>query len=328
MRTAKVYLTLIQWLKTAMIISASRRTDIPAFYSEWFFNRLNEGYVLAANPYDANRLGRVALSPKNIDCIVFWTKDPGAMLDKFGELDSMGYHYYVHFTLTPYGKDVEPGLPPKPELIRTFREMSDRIGSLRSVWRYDPVVVDDEHSVEWHLDCFADMCEALQNYTERCFLSFVDPYKSIEKKFRTVTEDEIIEIASGFSEVAKRHGIELFTCAENTDLAQYGIGRGACVDHKLIEKIIGHDIDAKKDENQRDACNCIESVDIGAYDTCPHGCTYCYATSNRKNVLRRIVAHDPDSPMISGRPNGSETITDRTRPSQKIVRLSSFLNEE
>lgn len=307
-----------------MIISASRRTDIPAFYSQWFMNRLKEGYAMIPNPRNPNRLGQVNLSPKNVDCIAFWTKNPTAMLSRLPELDAMGYAYYIQFTLTPYGADVEPNLPPKTALLRTFIQMSELIGALRSVWRYDPVVVDDKHCVEWHIARFTEMCETLRTHTERCILSFVDPYKSLNDKFRAMTHDEMLEIASGFSRIACKCNIALFTCAEEIDLSRYGIQHNACVDQNLIERIIGYRIAAKKDANQRAACCCIESVDIGAYDTCPHGCTYCYATSSPKTVLRRVSEHDPHAPMLTGYPKGDEIITDRTTPSQIVDQLSLF----
>lgn len=307
-----------------MIISASRRTDIPAFYSEWFMNRLKEGYALIPNPRNPNRLGRVALSPENVDCIVFWTKNPANMLGRLSELDAMGYAYYVQFTLTPYDRSMEPNLPSKAELLRTFIEMADQIGALRSVWRYDPVVVDDKHGVGWHVEQFSAICGKLRTYTERCILSFVDPYKSLCDRHRALTDDEMIGIASGFSKIARRCGIALYTCAEEIDLSRYGIGHSACIDQKLIEKTAGYRITAKKDANQRAACRCIESVDIGAYDTCPHGCTYCYATSSPKTVLRRVNEHDPRAPMLTGCPKGDEIVTDRTTPSQKVTQLSLF----
>lgn len=307
-----------------MIISASRRTDIPAFYSEWLLNRLKEGYALIPNPRNPNRLGRVSLAPENVDCIAFWTKNPIAMLDKLWQLDSMGYSYYIQFTLTPYDKTIETNLPPKRELLRTFTQMSKRIGAKRSVWRYDPIIVDVKHGVGWHTGRFAEMCEILQTHTERCFLSFVDQYKSLHNKFRALTKDEMAGIASGFSEVAGKYNIALYTCAEGIDLSRYGIRHGACVDRGLIERIIGRPITAKNDANQRVACCCIESVDIGAYDTCPHGCAYCYATSSPKTVSRRAAAHDPHAPMLTGYPRGDEIITDRTAPSQIINQLSLF----
>ena len=307
-----------------MIISASRRTDIPAFYSTWLMNRLKEGYVLIPGPRNPNRLGRVDLTPQNVDCIAFWTKNPAPMLGRLPELDIMGYNYYIQFTLTPYGTDSEPNLPPKADLLRTFIRMSEQIGALRSVWRYDPVMVDENHPIEWHLKRFSEMCEALRGYTERCVFSFVDPYKSLNDRYRALARDEMLAIAAGFSQIAGKCDIALFTCAEEIDLSEYGIGHSACVDRDLIERIIGCRIAAKKDANQRASCCCIESVDIGAYDTCPHGCAYCYATSSRNTVLRRIAQHDPLAPMLTGYPRGDETITDRTTPSQKINQLTLF----
>ena len=307
-----------------MIISASRRTDIPAFYSEWFINRLREGYALIPNPRNASRLGRVELSPDNVDCIVFWTKNPLPMLDRLAQIDEMGYNYYIQFTLTPYGKTVEAGLPPKSELIAAFVEMSCRIGAARSVWRYDPVFIDNERTMDWHITRFAEMCDKLRGRTERCILSFIDIYRGMHGKFRAMTRDEMLTMAQGFSKIAKQHGISLLTCSEEIDLAQYGIGRAACIDKELIERIIGQPITAKKDANQRAACACIASVDIGAYDTCANGCAYCYATSSPRTAERRLAGHDPSAPMITGYPRGDEIITDRTTPSQRIEQLSMF----
>lgn len=307
-----------------MIISASRRTDIPAFYSEWLMNRLKEGYALIPNPRNSDRIGRVELSPENVDCIVFWTKNPVPMFDKLEQLDEMGYRYYIQFTLTPYDKTIESNLPPKSELMQSFIEMSKRTSKKQAVWRYDPIVIDEKLTVAWHIEQFGEMCERLNAYTERCIMSFVDPYKSIGDKFRAMTGNEILSIASEFSKIAKRYGIALYTCAEEIDLSKYGIEHSACIDKLLVEKVIGHTIKAKKDTNQRAACCCIESVDIGVYDTCSHGCAYCYATSSQKTVLRRIVSHNPAAPMITGYPTGSEIVTDRTSMSQIVNQISLF----
>ncbi len=307
-----------------MIISASRRTDIPAFYSEWFMNRLREGYTLVPNPRNPSRLGKVNLLPDIVDCIVFWTKNPRPMFDKMDELDRMGYSYYIQFTLTPYDKSIEKYLPPKEKLIDTFVEMSQRISRKRSVWRYDPIIIDERFSVQWHIEQFAIMCEKLHRYTNCCILSFVDPYKSIGDRFRGLTNNEIYAVAAGISKIAKAHAISLFTCAEKIDLSKYGIQHGACINQSLIEQIIGSPIKAKNDTNQRTDCCCIEAVDIGAYDTCPHGCAYCYATSSKKMMEHFVATHDPLAPMIIGYPRGDEIITDRTTVSQKINQISMF----
>lgn len=307
-----------------MIISASRRTDIPAFYSKWFMNRLKEGCALIPNPRNSNRLGRVELTPGNVDCIVFWTKNPTPMLDKLERISALGYSFYFQFTLTPYDKAMERNLPPKAELLRTFIELAKQIGIQRVVWRYDPIIVNTIFTISWHLKRFAEMCEKLHPYTRRCILSFVDPYKSIGNSFKAMTPDEMVAVGSGFAKTARKHGLALYTCAEEIDLTGYGISPSSCIDQELIEQIIGRRITAKKDANQRPACRCIESVDIGVYDTCINGCSYCYATSSPKTALRRLKEHDPNAPMISGYPTGNEIITDRTTASQKTSQIRLF----
>lgn len=305
-----------------MIISASRRTDIPALYSQWLMNRLEEGYVLVPAPYRTGTLNRIQLSPENVDCLVLWTKNPEPMLNKQARLDAMGYPYYFQFTLTPYGRDIEPGLPEKAVLEKTFQELAKRCGKERVVWRYDPVLLDEKHTIAWHTEQFRRMCECLADSTSRCVFSFVDAYR--KSPFRTLTLAEMIEISSAFSSIVKDYSLQLFTCAEQVDLSQFGIAHSACIDQNLIEQVIGCPISATRDKNQRAACRCIEAVDIGAYDTCIHGCTYCYGTSGAAAVQRRFSAHDPRSPIIFGWPSGNEVIRDRTMPSQKQLQTSIF----
>jgi len=305
-----------------MIISASRRTDIPALYSQWLMNRLEEGYVLVPAPYRTGTLNRIQLSPENVDCLVLWTKNPEPMLNKQERLDAMGYPYYFQFTLTPYGRDIEPGLPEKAVLEKTFQELAKRCGKERVVWRYDPVLLDEKHTIAWHTEQFRRMCERLADSTSRCVFSFVDAYR--KGPFRTLTLAEMIEISSAFSSIVKDYSLQLFTCAEQVDLSQFGIAHSACIDQNLIEQVIGCPISAARDKNQRAACRCIEAVDIGAYDTCIHGCTYCYGTSGAAAVQRRFSAHDPSSPTIFGWPSGNEVIRDRTMPSQKQLQTSIF----
>lgn len=307
-----------------MIVSASRRTDIPAWYSGWLMNRLREGFVLIPNPYDAGRLGRAALSPENVDCLVFWTKNPAPMLEKLGEVERMGYQFYFQFTLTPYGPELEPRLPPKRELVRTFWELSRRLSPGRMVWRYDPVLVDALHPAAWHREQFRELCGALHGAACRCVFSYIDPYARLKGRFRAPNEKEMLAVAEGFAREAARYGLPLFTCAEEIDLSRFGIGHSACVDGELIEKLAGCPLRTAKDPGQRPACGCAASVDIGAYDTCPGGCAYCYATTSAKRAAARAAAHDPASPLLTGRPTGSERITDRTSPSQKILQMSLF----
>ena len=304
-----------------MIISASRRTDIPACYAEWFMNRLNAGYAMMPNPRNPNRIGRVSLSPDIVDCIVFWTKNPAPMLPMLAQIEKMGYAFYFQFTLTPYGSDIEADLPPKAELESTFITLSRTIGAERVQWRYDPIIVDSTHTIHWHTAQFERLCQALHGATTRCIISFVDPYKSLGNAFRALTNSEIFLLAERFSGIAAAHGISLFTCAEAIDLSAYGLSHASCIDQGIIERIIGSSIIAKPDRNQRPGCGCIESVDIGAYDTCGNGCRYCYATDSRQRALAALEQHDPSAPMLTGYPQGHEIITDRTTASQRDAQI-------
>lgn len=304
-----------------MILSASRRTDIPAFYSAWMMRRLEEGFVLVPNPRNPKRLGRVALSPDSVDCIVFWSKNPAPMLDKLDAIGRMGYRFYFEFTVTPYGEALEPGLPPLAARIDTFRRLSDILGPERVDWRCDPIMMNTNFPASWHRDRFGELCAALADSTRRCILSFIDVYPHLKKRLTGMNETEMRAIARDFSNIARQFDLPLFTCAEEIDLSEWDIGHASCIDGEKIGRIAGYPVAAKKDPGQRAACGCIESVDIGVYDTCSHGCVYCYATTSASAVTRRTQAHDPDSPMLTGCPSGDEIITDRTRPSCRTTQL-------
>ena len=306
-----------------MIISASRRTDIPAFYSDWFMNRLKEGYVLVPNPRNPKHLGRVNLSPDSVNCIVFWTKNPLPMLDKLDTFSALGFPYYIQFSLTPYDNTIEANLPPKTELLQTFANMSEKISPLRSVWRYDPIIIDSAHSVSWHIEHFGEMCKKLHNYTNRCIFSFIDSYTG--KKFDEVQQSDMHLIAAAFSKITKQHNITLYTCAEEINLSSYGIEHSSCIDKSLIQQIVDYPMKTKKDANQRKACHCIESIDIGVYNSCLHGCIYCYGTSSLALAAKQADHHHSDSPMLIGYPKGDETITDRTTTSQKSNQIHFML---
>jgi len=285
---------------------------------------LEAGFVMIPNPRAANRIGRVELSPDNVDCIVFWTKNPIPMLNKLSQIRAMRYEFYFQFTLTPYGKTIERNLPPKIELIGAFAGLTQRLGIDRVMWRYDPILLNDVHTIQWHCKCFQELCQELHPFTRRCVFSFIEPYKKIAGRFQEIQQKEKIAIASEFSKIAKKYNLALFACVEETDLMEYGIGRSSCIDQGLIEQIFGCGIRAKKDTGQRPACTCIESVDIGVYDTCANGCTYCYATTSPATALRRFHKHISDSPMLAGYPTGGEIVTDRTSKSHKANQLRLF----
>ncbi len=289
-----------------MILSASRRTDIPACYSDWFFNRVKAGFALVRNPFFPARISRVSLAPEDVDCIVFWTKNPAPMLGRLGELERAGLPFYFQFTLTPYGGGLERSLPPKREIVETFRRLSRAVGPERVVWRYDPVICTPKLTPAWHLRQFARLCGALEGCTRECVFSFLDLYAKTRRNtaglgLHPVPPAVMEHVAAGFAETAARHGLTLRACCESIDLARYGIRPGACIDAEKIESITGRPLRLRRDRGQRPGCNCAESVDIGAYDTCRNGCVYCYATDPRR-AAGRAARHDPRSPLLDGRP--------------------------
>jgi len=288
-----------------MIISASRRTDIPAFFSGWFFNRLKEGIVKVRNPMNPKLVREISLEPGLIDCIVFWTKNPQAMLHRLDELDAYPYRYYFLFTITPYDRDLECGLPGKDKIIETFRELSRRIGKERVVWRYDPILFSDRIDEEYHGVKFDYIASRLESYTDRCIISFLDMYKKCERNLKSFdiripTAEQMVRTAGAICRIADIYGIDVATCAEDIDFSSVGVRPGKCIDDDLIGKITGLPLNLKKDPYQRKTCCCVESVDIGAYNTCNHICHYCYANSDAKKVSENLKFHDPHSPFLIG----------------------------
>lgn len=307
-----------------MILSVSRRTDIPAFYSEWFFNRLHEGFVDVRNPMNPRHVSRVRITPDVVDCIVFWTKNPKAILSRLDELAD--YHYYFQLTLNPYDRQIECNVPMKNELISAFIELSSKIGSDRVIWRYDPILITETIDAAYHIRYFDELAKRLSGVTRRCVISFVDLYKKTVTNTRDLgirepSSEEINLIASKFAEIAGRYNLELVTCAENIDLHEFGIEHGHCIDPVLIERICGYDIDTRKDKNQRKECGCIESIDIGAYNTCCHGCKYCYANFNNERVRIQSERHIKTSTLITGDLRPDDIVKERKVSSLKSNNL-------
>lgn len=305
-----------------MILSASRRTDIPCYYSQWFMNRIRAGFLLTRNPMNHAQLSRITLSPDVVDCIVFWTKDAANILPHIDELDGRCYKYYFQFTLTPYGKDIELNLRPKAEIEDTFTVLSGRIGRERVVWRYDPIIVNEALTVNYHKAEFLRLCRKLSSFTDTVVISFVDMYPKLKSDvIRPVTTDEMMELSEYIGKTAKEYGLRAVACCEKDNLTKYGIERSSCLDRKRIGKICGCTFDFKSDKNQRDGCGCVESIDIGAYNTCLNGCIYCYANDSFTTTLRRHESHNPESELLIGTVVDGEKITDRKVKSNKEERI-------
>lgn len=307
-----------------MILSVSRRTDIPAFYSDWFFNRIKAGYVDVRNPMNIHRISRIDISPEVVDCIVFWTKNPKAMIPRLKELSD--YKYYFQFTVNPYDRHIEEEVPLKRNIFDAFHELSDMIGINRVVWRYDPILMTKKIDVDYHIKYFEEIAKRLSGYSTKCIISFVDLYKKVSTNIsglgiREPNEQEIVRMVEAMLPIARSFGFTIQTCAESIDLLEYGIEHGACIDPVLISEIIGCPLKLRKDKNQRKECRCVESIDIGEYNTCCHHCVYCYANFNQDVVRKKAEKHDPFSSLLVGEVKDEDIVSMRKVKSLRDYRL-------
>lgn len=309
-----------------MILSASRRTDIPNYYSEWFYNRIKNGYLYVRNPMNKYQISKIILSPEVIDCIIFWTKNPEPMFSRLDELDD--YKYYFQFTLTGFGKDMERNVPHKKEhMIPIFKKLAEKIGKEKVIWRYDPIIFTNKYTPEYHLKAFEQIAKGLNGYTSKCVISFVDIYSKNKKNISAMNsyslpEKDLVTFATQIASIAKDNDIKIASCAEAIDLSACGIEHNCCIDRGLIEQLIGYKIQVNKDKNQRKECGCVESIEIGTYNTCKNGCTYCYANYSYESVLRNNRLYDVNSPLLCGKNTKDDKITERVIKSLKEPQLS------
>ncbi len=311
-----------------MILSVSRRTDIPAFYTEWFMNRIHEKYVLTRNPMNYHQVSRTPITPDVVDFIVFWSKNPAPLLPYLDEI-GRDYPFYFQFTLNPYNQDLEPNLPAQEERIDTFRRISEIYGKERVIWRYDPIILSQKYDLSWHMDQFERLADRLFLYTDTCVFSFVDIYDKIKSnlaaaEYMPITSVQEENFAKCFSVIASNRQIKLKTCAEDIELDQIGIEHSCCIDSDLIERITGYKLSVKKDNTQRSQCHCAESIDVGQYNTCKHMCKYCYANYSIASVKNSYARHDPKSPLLIGNLEANDKVNERKVKSFKQDQLSLF----
>jgi hypothetical protein len=297
-----------------MIISASRRTDIPAFYSEWFMNRIRAGYCTVPNPFNRSQVSVVSLKPEDVDVIVFWTRNPRPLFPHLAELDWRGYRYYFQYTVMDNPRAIDPKSPTVDASVKTFRELADRVGPQRVIWRYDPIVLSEVTPPEFHTTTHALIAGALAAATQRNVVSIVDIYRKAMKRLRNLQRQGIVveeikpnalpeavdAMLERFVKTTSWYGMEIFSCAEILDQQPLGIRPGKCIDDEYIARTFGLHLQTKKDPSQREACGCVASKDIGIYDTCLFGCQYCYATSNFESAKQNHAHHDPLSPSLIG----------------------------
>lgn len=306
-----------------MIINASARTDIPAYFSDWFYNRLKAGYVYVRNPYYPTQVTKYLLNPQCVDSIIFCTKNPKPMLSRLKEL--IPYHPYFFVTITPYEKEIEPNVPPYQEVIKDFQILSKTLGSQCVSFRYDPIFLNQYYTIEKHIQCFDEITKQLSGYTHECIISFIDLYAKTKKNFpgiKEVTMPEQKYIAEVFSKIASKRGIYIKTCAEAIDLSQYGITHEGCITPELLKRITGYQMKELKSQPLRSHCHCYPSRDIGQYNTCLHGCLYCYANEDKKLVLDNFRHHDVTSPLLIGHLHQDDVVKEAKQESYIERQLS------
>ena len=285
-----------------MILNTGGRTDTVQYYSDWLLNRFREGYVLTRNPLFPNNVTRYELSPDKVDCVVFCSKNYRPILPRLHEITDR-FNTYFFYTITAYGRDVEPGVPTIDESIGTLKELSAQVGKRRLAWRYDPVLLTEKYTVSRHLETFEDMASRIAPFVDRCIFSFVEMYRKLDTNMPEIVpmcEKDMEDIASGLGPIAARNGLRIQTCGVAGDYTRYGIGRSACMTLDVLGEANGVTFRKLKHKGMRKGCGCMESRDIGAYDSCPNGCRYCYANNNMERVRRNHALHDPDSPLLIG----------------------------
>lgn len=294
-----------------MIISASRRTDIPAFYSKWFINRIREGYCTVPNPFNSKQISHISLNSNDVDVIAFWTRNPKPLVPYLRELEQRGYLYYFQFTLMDNPCLIDTKTPSLSSSLRTFQKLSSLIGPEKVIWRYDPIVISNITDIEFHISTYKNIAEVLNGYTQRSVISILDIYSKLKKRLNSLKEKgvEIIDCNEAFGRdydelmnllapIASENRMEIVSCAEELDLMKYNIHPGKCIDDEYIERVFGIGVTHKKDPSQRKACGCVVSKDIGMYNTCLFGCQYCYATNSFEQARTRHKSHDPNTTSL------------------------------
>ncbi|WP_407412904.1 DUF1848 domain-containing protein [Methanobrevibacter sp.] len=298
-----------------MIINTGSRTDIPAFFSEWFLNRIQEGFVYSRNPFN-NDVYRYSLNPEIIDVLCFCTKNPRPMLRKMNSISDYNQFWFV--TITPYGKDIEVNVPDYRHVIKSFKDLSEVLGPRKVAWRYDPIFISQKYGLDFHIDKFEEMACELSGFTHDCTISFIDLYQKVLRNFpeaNEVTVEEQLLIGENFSRIAKQYDFNMKTCVEGTLLDRFGFDSSGCMTKEVLEKAIGFNLKVPKGKYIIRDCNCLFGRDIGAYNTCLHGCKYCYANSNMKLVKKNQKLHNPDSPLLIGEVKDGDVVKEVREPS-------------
>ncbi len=292
-------------------MSASRRTDIPAFYGEWFIRRIRAGFCEVPDPYNPRRIPVVSLRPQDVSGIVFWTRYPASLLPHLPELRERGYRFLFLFTLLDYPRPLEPGLPPFANRLELFLRTADSLGPERTIWRYDPIVITGATDFDFHLAAFERLARLLERRTHRVIISIVDGYRKAKGRMDALAREHDIRLIEpdwmnpeadrffrSLADCARSRGLAPASCCEKIPLERYGIEPRGCIDAASLRDALGLEIGDRKDPHQRAGCRCVPSRDIGVYDSCSFGCAYCYANRDFTLSRGRLRAHDPDMPAL------------------------------
>lgn len=295
-----------------MILFASGRTDIPAFYSNWFINRVKAGFVDVRNPFNQNLVSRINFS--DVDLIMFCSKNPLPMIDK---LKMLKVPVLFHVTITPYSKDVEPNIPDKRLIIEGVKKLSLVLGIDNVVLRYDPIFLSDKYNVDYHIRAFDKLCKNLNGYVNKIIVSFMDEYKNVRSnknilKYRAFTREDYKKIGEAFSKSAMDNGMSVQTCFEDEDLTEYGFVKGECLSHELAYILTGKKFKSSNVRKEK-KCECVQMVDIGDYNSCMHMCKYCYANYDEKAVSSNFKMHDDNSSLLIGSIQSDDVIKVRKK---------------
>ena len=283
----------------SMILNVSGRTDIVAFYTEWFMNRYKEGYVMVRNPFNYHLVNEIYF--EDVDLIVFCTKNPLPIIDRIKKIDKP---ILFHITITPYNKDIEPNVIDKRDIIEGVKELSKIIGIDNIYIRYDPIFLSDKYNVDYHIRAFDKLCKNLNGYVNKIIVSFMDEYKNVRSnknilKYRAFTREDYKKIGEAFSKSAYDNGMSVQTCFEDEDLTEYGFVKGECLSHELAYILTGKKFKSSNVRKEK-KCECVQMVDIGDYNSCMHMCKYCYANYDEKAVSNNFERHDDNSSLLIG----------------------------
>jgi len=289
------------------IISVSRRTDIPAFYGDWFMNRLKEGFAGYINPFGGQKY-IVSLKPEDVICLVFWSKNYEPFIEKLKIIEDMGYKFYFNYTITGLPNIFECNLVKKEIAIDALKKMSCMYSPKHINWRYDPIIISDTTDYDFHIENFENIASTLEGYLERCYFSYATQYGKVKRNFDKFQRENGVEIidpgnnlriklANELAEIADRYGIKMLTCCGDFLLGSK-IGKAHCIDGKIIEELFYKNVSKYSKKPTRKECGCTDSTDIGTYNTCSHGCIYCYANVNKKVAYRRFEKHDNNAAFL------------------------------